>query len=581
MKKNIIILFVEIVLTTTVFSQRQQVSHREAKEAATNWIRVHFPEYQSRNNVDSLTSQRGNMLLYEIRFDSINVLLSGSRACLPVLGYYKGNVSITNNMDNIPCNLKSLISSYIKEIEGCFANDTIRLYHNDDWTNLIEGNSLREERITEVVPPLIKTKWNQSWSNDSCDLTAYNYYIPPDESHYCLHQLVGCGAVALAQVMNYWQYPLLYQAPQQFDWCNMTDSLNRCSDNNYEKHRDAIAYMMYRCAEDIDSEYGCERTTSYLRDIKNILVNQYGYSNSSSIVRWNPNTVNIDVWSLPLKGNLDNKHPVLYFGTGAEDGHFFLLDGYNSDGWFHINWGWMGRCDGYYTLNDLTPGVNDYNSSQAAIINIVPGSNSSICNADLYLDDFYHDNASMLNDYHPYEITPQTMTTLTSASSTSDASWRTIPTGATAIYQAHEKITLQDGFEAEYGSEFEARIEPCEQCDEMRGAEPSENDDFIANNRSSANEDNDEVLYSTGSPAPVVDLDLFPNPTDGPLTMHTDGEPQKVLIYTLDGRLVGGWHLTALGDDFVSLDVSSLRPGPYLLSVVTATSTRTARFIRH
>jgi hypothetical protein len=187
----------------------------------------------------------------------------------------------------------------------------------------------------------------------------------------------------------------------------------------------------------------------------------------------------------------------------------------------------------------------------------------------------------MLNDYHPYEITPQTMTTLTSASSTSDASWRTIPTGATAIYQAHEKITLQDGFEAEYGSEFEARIEPCEQCDEMRGAEPSENDDFIANNRSSANEDNDEVLYSTGSPAPVVDLDLFPNPTDGPLTMHTDGEPQKVLIYTLDGRPVGGWHLTALGDDFVSLDVSSLRPGPYLLSVVTATSTRTARFIRH
>lgn len=102
MKKNIIILFVEIVLITTVFSQRQQVSHREAKEAATNWIRVHFPEYQSRNNVDSLTSQRGNMLLYEIRFDSINVLLSGSRACLPVLGYYKGNVSITNNMDNIP-----------------------------------------------------------------------------------------------------------------------------------------------------------------------------------------------------------------------------------------------------------------------------------------------------------------------------------------------------------------------------------------------------------------------------------------------------------------------------------------------
>ena len=170
------------------------------------------------------------------------------------------------------------------------------------------------------------------------------------------------------------------------------------------------------------------------------------------------------------------------------------------------------------------------------------------------------------------------MTTLTSASATSDASWRTIPTGATAVYQAHKEIILQDGFEAQLGCEFEARIEPCEQCDEMRGEHSFENDD-IADSDSYGNDET--PLYSTGGKPQPVDPDLFPNPTDGPLTMYTDGEAQQVFVYTLDGRPVGGWKLTALGDDFVTLDVSPLRHGSYILSIVTATATRTVRFIRH
>ncbi len=59
-----------------------------------------------------------------------------------------------------------------------------------------------------------------------------------------------------------------------------------------------------------------------------------------------------------------------------------------------------------------------------------------------------------------------------------------------------------------------------------------------------------------------------PTPTDGPLTLATDGMAQAVLVYTLGGNPVGGWRIVTLA------------PGTYLLSVATLAGTRTAKFIR-
>ena len=73
--------------------------------------------------------------------------------------------------------------------------------------------------------------------------------------------------------------------------------------------------------------------------------------------------------------------------------------------------------------------------------------------------------------------------------------------------------------------------------------------------------------------------DLFPNPTDGPLTMATDGMAEAVFIHDLAGRPVGGWHLDALTETFVTLDVSALRPGTYLLTVVIPSGTVTKKLL--
>lgn len=554
-----------------VYSQNQQVSSRDAERAAANWINVHYPEYQSRKSVVSLTGKGGHTLLYEIRFDSINVLMSGSKACLPILGYYKGEVSIVNGMDDLPCNIKAFVNTYINEIDSCFANDTVKLYYSEDWDAMLLG-TISGTRSSVVVNSLIKTKWNQSWSDDTCDMMAYNYFIPPDTGYNCQHQLVGCNAVAMAQVMNYWQYPVLYAASQQFDWCNMTEMLKKCSDSNYGKHRDAIAYLMYRCALDIHAVFGCTGTTSNLWRTREALVNVYGYSNVASCIE---RRLYSGDWEALLRYNLDNKCPVIYRGAG----HAFVCDGYMDDGSFHFNWGWNGISDSYFYLSSLTPGNHNFTNDQIAIFNITPPNYASICDADLNLEDFYLNNLSLLYDYHPEDIVPWTMTKLTSVSRTSPAAWRTIPTGVSAVYQAHEEVALQDGFEAEYGSEFEAKIEPCDKCDELRKT-IADNDVRKRNTDNGDRICRDAIAHTWVAPQSVEGTDLYPNPTEGPLTMVTDGKASLVFVHDAAGRPVGGWRFTVLTDTEVSLDVSPFRSGPYLLTVVTPSGIRTARFLR-
>lgn len=36
-------------------------------------------------------------------------------------------------------------------------------------------------------------------------------------------------------------------------------------------------------------------------------------------------------------------------------GHQFVIDGCNSDDFFHVNWGWEGYCDGYFRLTSMRP----------------------------------------------------------------------------------------------------------------------------------------------------------------------------------------------------------------------------------
>ena len=88
--------------------------------------------------VNSLDDEN-HTLMYEVIFDNgWGVLLSGSKACLPVLGYYETKRTQSIFADDVPCGLQDMLENYKQQIALSFANDSIRLYDQKEWRQLLE-----------------------------------------------------------------------------------------------------------------------------------------------------------------------------------------------------------------------------------------------------------------------------------------------------------------------------------------------------------------------------------------------------------------------------------------------------------
>jgi hypothetical protein len=544
MSKKRLLIFLCVLIIAGIANAQQQVSENEARNAAINTLYdktaiLNKRSYSEIDTVFSSYNSRSNVLMYEVVFkNNTAILLSGSKACLPVLGYYikpdnDDSAIFDTTHNNVPCCLQAFLYDYIQEIEWCFAQDNITLYFEEQWRKLQQFDSIRGDPPTTIsVAPLLTTKWNQSESNDwKCD--AYNYFITnTNNSCSCTkHCPVGCVAVAMGQIMKYWNYPVyLPDNDYQYDWCNMRDELllwfepyhplNQSpfwiENPNYEKERNAIARLLKDCGERAKMEY-CRKNDCLSgasnSDARKALVNDFGYNKNADLQRrfwWSDNT-----WKGRIKENLNQAQPVYYSGSGS-GGHAFVCDGYGNDDLFHFNWGWNGVYDGWFTIDNLTPGGGDFNSSQQAIFYIKPDKSQDYCNYHFSLLDHYSSGGTHQN-------VPQTFTSLVSVPENYNASWRTIPPGQSARYVAHKRILIQPGFKADAGSSFVARIDPCDDCEtgtkSMNFTNPINKSEQTTEyfNESTFNEEN----YLQGETY-KKDIKLYPNPNPGTFQLETN-----------------------------------------------------------
>ena len=173
------------------------------------------------------------------------------------------------------------------------------------------------------------------------------------------------------------------------------------------------------------------------------------------------------------------------------------------------------------------------------------------------------------------------MAKLISANLSSSALWRTIPTGATATYHAHEEIELRDGFFEEEGADFTAEITPCPNCEDRNVREEAR---VLTSEEGEIGQNETPLFLGNMNPLhiSVSSATLYPNPTSGELTMAVEGEVQTVLVYKAMGAPGDGWQLRSVLDDGrVVLDVKPLPAGIYLLTIRTADGKlHTGRFVR-
>ncbi|MBQ4379771.1 MAG: C10 family peptidase [Bacteroidaceae bacterium] len=210
------------------------------------------------------------------------------------------------------------------------------------------------------VDPLVKTEWSQrSPYNDMC----------PVDSKYNETTLAGCVAIAMAQVMNYWQWPIHGIGKNSYRWTDAKDKGKTLSANfgdTYYRWEDmesdpvAVSTFVYHCGVAVYMDYSTGFSGSSEYYAKSALESNFGYSED---IQMRPRNLYTDEqWAALLKENLDNGWPIIY-SSGV---HTYVVDGYNKDGLFHNNqgYGWGGY---WWTIDQM----GDKGSS-TAIINIHP-----------------------------------------------------------------------------------------------------------------------------------------------------------------------------------------------------------------
>lgn len=343
----------------------------------------------------SLTAVDNQKAYYVFNVDSSNgyVIVSGDDRMPDVLGYsYSGSY----NPDSIPDNMKAWLQGYA-----------------DEYLYLQSHSNVKAASLTSVtggsILPMIPTHWGQNY--------PYNAFCPQYNNKLTL---TGCVATAMAQVMYYHQWPNQtsktipgYRSQNKeegininlsgigvtaIDWENVAPSYGYYGIS--KTMNEAVANIMRLAGYSVKMNYGLQGSGAAVEYVAGALKDYFDYNSSATYMKRDDYNGTQDAWNQMVYDELKNGRPVIYGGQKVIDaehtaGHAFIIDGYDQDDYFHVNWGW-GHSDGYFQLNafDVEHG---YTTNQEVVIGIEGKGNPEHKYAYAILDDdnvltFYYDN---------------------------------------------------------------------------------------------------------------------------------------------------------------------------------------------
>ena len=287
-----------------------------------------------------------------------------------VLGY---TAQGSFNADNVPDNLKWWLDATAEGIARLSAL----------------GSKATKVATHDDIAPMVTARWNQHEPyNESCPKVSEE--LPP----------TGCMATALAQVMRYHRWPQAATSKlpaykmvsgatvsalpsTTFDWDNMLDDYS----NGYtDEQGAAVSKLLRYCGQLLQMNYTLKTSSANVYDL-NLLVNSFGYDPGVSLA--NAEGYTVSGWDELLYNELREGRPLAYSGYSTGGGHAFVIDGYqvqDGEGYYHVNWGWSGNCNGFYKISLLNPSgsgsggsttEDGYSRWQTALIGLQPRRDSS------------------------------------------------------------------------------------------------------------------------------------------------------------------------------------------------------------
>lgn len=303
----------------------------------------------------SFTEETLDTLLYIVNFgiDEGFAVMSAKDESTVYAITDKGNISIedfqiSTDTNNIQYNTPSVAvaSLLTRSFEGNIeenpnpnpgTNPNLPIYVYTAWNT------------EKTIGPLVKVKFNQ--------YAPYNNECPMRGEK---HAPAGCGPIAVIQLMSALKYPSTIDNIT-YDWNTI---INNYEDSEHELHS-VLAKWIHKIGKQSSVSYGADGSSTTLLLTRLCLLK---YDKFSKV------NLKYDVSYDNVTDMINNGLPIICQGCQSNaitKGHIWLLDGmlyqyrYKKEirnnvvvnqtketrQFIHCNYGWRGRCDGYYNID--------------------------------------------------------------------------------------------------------------------------------------------------------------------------------------------------------------------------------------
>lgn len=328
------------ICVSALFANGKQISQNAALSAARKYSRT--GQVAPAKNLRS--DKTNNAPYYAFNLEQGYVIVSGDDEMTELVGYAENGFF---DAENVPPQMQLWLDGYAEYVAA------------------VQSGKAKARKIllsdspSVVVEPLVTTKWNQD--------APFNNFAPEytDDNNNTQRCATGCAATAMAQIMKFHNWPELgvghYSYEHQsfgtissnfsehvYDWTNMIDRYNN---GEYSSEQaDAVALLMKDCGVSLNMNYG---------PVSGASIYSY-YPAFKNYFRYSSRTVNRSgcetaEFTKIITDELQEGRPIIYCGTGEDGGHAFVVDGYDTNYFLHVNWGWGGYSDGYFDMNYMDP----------------------------------------------------------------------------------------------------------------------------------------------------------------------------------------------------------------------------------
>ena len=234
-----------------------------------------------------------------------------------------------------------------------------QIFRGPRWRKEMRQEAEAESYPT-ISPILGETVWGQG--------EPFNNKCPEINGE---RAVTGCVATALSQIMYIHKYPTKGTGSHSYttetegltvsanfgnttyDWANMIPNYK----GSYTTTQaNAVATLMHHVGVAADMDYTVDGSGAVSSIALAALTKYFGYDKAINVLP--KDFMTEDGLLQAIATDLQTGRPVYVSGsTVNQEGHAFVCDGMQSDGYLHINWGWNGMANGYFTLSALAPEV--------------------------------------------------------------------------------------------------------------------------------------------------------------------------------------------------------------------------------